>query len=75
MQVLGEVGSLVYTQANNGCGLSPRGTQSLVHDQRTWVLHHDLVVRYLDSHDEEDVILLVSMLSGFSPRGTLSGYK
>ena len=67
MQVLDEVVSLVYTQANNGCGFSPRGTQSLVRGQRTRVLHHDLVVRYLDSHDEEDVILLVSMLSGFSP--------
>ena len=67
MHVLGEVGSLVYTQANNGCGFSPRGTQSLVRDQRTQVLHHDFVVRYLDSHDEEDDILRVSMLSRFSP--------
>ena len=75
MQVLGEVGSLVYTQANNDCGLSPRETQSLVRSQRTQYLMHDLVVQYLDNHDEEDVILLVSMRSGFSPRGTLSGYK
>ena len=39
MQVLGEVDSLVYTQANNGCGFSPRGTQSLVRGQKdlsTW---------------------------------------
>ena len=75
MQVLGEVGSLVYTQANNGCGFSPRGTQLLVRGQWTRVLVHDLVVQYLDSHDQEDVILLVSMLSRFSPRGVLSGYK
>ena len=75
MQVLGEVGSLVYTQANSGYGFSPRGTQSLVRDQRTRLLHHDLIVQYLDSHDEEDPILLVSMLSRFSPRGILSGYK
>ena len=57
MQVLGEVGSLVYTQTNNGCGFSPRGTQSLVRDQRTRVLRHDLVVRYLDSHTEENDII------------------
>ena len=67
MQVLGEVGPLVYTQVNNGCGFSPQGTQSLVCDQRSQVLHHDLVVQYLDSHDEEDDIHLVSMLSRFSP--------
>ena len=75
MQVLGEVSPLVYTQANNGYGFSPRGTQSMVRDQRTRVLCHDLVVRYLVSHNEEDYILLVSMLSRFSPRGILSGYK
>ena len=38
-------------------------------------LVHDLVVRYLDSHDQEDVILLISMLNRFSLRGILSGYK
>ena len=38
-------------------------------------LMHDLVVRYLDSRDQEDGILLVSILSRFSPRGILSGYK
>ena len=38
-------------------------------------LVHDLVVRYLDSHDQEDVILLVSMLNTFFPREILSGYK
>ena len=30
-------------------------------------LVHDLVVQYLDSHDQKDGILLVSMLSRFSP--------
>ena len=38
-------------------------------------LVHDLVVRYLDSHAQEDAILLVSMLSRFSPQGIQSGYK
>ena len=38
MQVLGEVGPLMYTHANNGCGFSPRGTQLLVRDQGTQVL-------------------------------------
>ena len=75
MQVLGEVGPLMYTHANNGCGFSPRGTQLLVRDQRTQILDHNLVVRYLDSHDQEDYILIVSMLSWFSPRGILSSYK
>ena len=33
MQVLGEVGSLVYTQAINRCGFSPRGTHLVDCDQ------------------------------------------
>ena len=75
MHVLGEVGLLVYTQANNGCGFSSRGIQLLVRGQRNQLLVHDLVVRYLNSHYQEDSIIPVSMLSRFSPRGILSGYK
>ena len=53
MQVLGEVGSLVYTQTINRCGFSPRGTH-LVDVTKVRVLDHDLVL-YLDSHVREDV--------------------
>jgi hypothetical protein len=34
IQVLGEVGSLVYTQADNRHGFSPRGTCLLDRDQK-----------------------------------------
>ena len=53
MQVLGEVGSLVYTQAINRCGFSPRGTHLVDCDQGIEYLIHDLVL-YLDSHGRED---------------------
>ena len=43
MQVLGEVGLLVYTQAINRCGFSPRGTHLVDCDQRIEYLTHDLV--------------------------------
>ena len=53
MQVLGEVGSLVYTQAINRCGFSQRGTHLVDCDQGIEYLMHDLVL-YLDSHGRED---------------------
>ena len=53
MQVLGEVGSLAYTQAINRCGFSPRGTHLVDCDQGIEYLIHDLVL-YLDSHGRED---------------------
>ena len=49
MHVLGEVGSLVYTQVINRCGFSQRGTHLVDCDQKDRVLNHDWVL-YLDSH-------------------------
>ena len=49
IQVLGEVGSLVYTQADNRYGFSPRGTYLLACDQKDTGTYLDLVVRYLDN--------------------------
>ena len=46
IQVLGEVGSLVYTQADNRHGFSPRGTCLLNRDKKDM---GGLVVRYLDN--------------------------
>ena len=53
MQVLGEVGSLVYTQAINKCGFSPRETHLLDYDQGIEYLMHDLIL-YLEIHGRED---------------------
>ena len=52
MQVLGEVGSLVYTQAINRCGFSPQGTHLVDCDQE---LSIDAWLGWcLDSHGQED---------------------
>ena len=74
MRVLDVVGSLVYTQAINRCGFSPRGTHLVDCDQgfeyliMTWFC--TWIVMF-----ERMSILPVSMLNRFSPRGILSGYK
>ena len=74
MQVPGEVGSLVYTQAINRCGFSPRGTHLVDCGQR---IEYLIIIRFCTwiVMIERMVILLVSMLNRFSPRGILSGYS
>ena len=64
IHVLGEVSSLVYTQANNMYVFSPQESYLLAREQKDTV---DLVVRYLYNLNQEDGVHLVSLLNGFSP--------